>query len=181
MRCRNVLRSHRGYTLIELMAALSLVGFVLLGSWQLVATLSDGYGEFVRRQTQVSASSNRMLALRRLVARASINRDSVDQFVGLPSSTAFESRCETPEGWLRRCHVVLAIETGERSGITASVDREDSAELTHLGSAARLIYLDRAGIARQWRSEWGRSITIPLAIGVVMQRDTIVLPVGGGT
>jgi prepilin-type N-terminal cleavage/methylation domain-containing protein len=171
-----------GFTLLELVAALSLTGLVLLGAWRLLDQLADGRDQLRRENVSSTARANGTRLLRALVSRAESPSDATVRFSGNESSASFAGWCDVPAGWLERCDVALAVtSSADSSTITATLDRASPAPITlaHLHGRASLLYFDAAGGgSRGWRTVWSSSLTLPSAIGVAIPGDTIVLPIG---
>jgi prepilin-type N-terminal cleavage/methylation domain-containing protein len=169
-----------GFTLIEVLSALMLTGFVLLGALLLVDQISNGADRIAKESRRVSSEGNGNRLLRRLLLEASLGQDSVDMFRGDANNITMRSLCPTPNGWPEVCHVTLAIDvradssivTAElRPGLTFSLRRE-------LGKA-EFRYLGAPSSDSSWFKVWSSNASLPWAIGVVADRDTVVLSVGG--
>ena len=67
-------------------------------------------------------------------------------------------------------------------GRTASRERalDDSTRVILLRGFARgsFRYLENAENGVTWQRVWGRGVSAPLAIGVILDRDTLIVPVG---
>ena len=178
MRSRRGDRSgrRRGFTLIELMAALMLTGLALLGAYRLLDQLADGPGRLRTMSIDDASRANRSQFLRDVIAHAELGSDSSQRFVGSATSASFASWCLAPGGWLERCAVSLEIHAGNDSSVVAATLGGASLTLWHGRGKASLSYFETG---RGWLREWSSSLTVPSAVGVVVAADTLVLPVGG--
>lgn len=175
---RDRTRRPAGFTLLEMVIALALGGVVLLG----VRLISTQLADTARRLDEVAAASDRTAngerLLRALVGRMEIGTSDEATFGGDEREARFTSWCEVPAGWLERCQVALTVlPTGDaRLAASMATGRvEDAAVLVRGFGAAELRYLSDAGAGGTWFRSWGRGITAPLAIGIVLHRDTTVL------
>lgn len=170
-----------GFTLLELVAALSLTGFALLGAWRLLDQLADGRDRLVRERTSDAQQSNGVRLLRALVSRAESGSDSTMSFTGNVDGASFTSWCEAPGGWLERCRVSLVVAvTRDSSAIMGRIDDGAALPLWRGRGRAAFRYFSATARDGRWWDVWGTSIAAPAAVGVVVDRDTLVLRVGGG-
>jgi len=172
-------RRQRGLTLIEIIAALSLAGFVMLGGQLLLDQLSDS-GVRIGRQSEAAArEGNGERLLRRLLRDAMVPPDSERRFRGDTLAMEYQGRCEAPAGWLEPCPVKLAIDLRPDSSVlVAELSSRDPLVLRRLPGAAEFRYYDPSRPDSAWVVSWGTSVSLPKAIGVVVPGDTLLLPVG---
>ncbi|MGH7679630.1 MAG: PulJ/GspJ family protein [Gemmatimonadaceae bacterium] len=167
--------SRRGFTLIELMAALTLTGFALLGARSLLVQLTDGSGRLRAAATTDARVANGDRLLRQLVRHAELVEDSTARFTGTSSHAGFSSWSVAPGGWLRRSRVRLALEQhGDSTKVVATLDGLTLVLTRHPGDA-ELRYFESG---RGWLRSWTNALALPSAIGVASERDTTVLVLG---
>lgn len=171
-----------GFTLLELIVALALGGFVLLG----VVALVDGVGaaasrigDDARARDAAGAATALLLAL---LARAEAPPGEVAVFSGTPDALAFRSWCETPGGWLARCRVRVRLAAlGDTArALVASWERRPALALGTLPPRAHFAFRETGPDGVAWLREWGEGIRPPDVLGLVMDGDTLLLPVGAG-
>jgi prepilin-type N-terminal cleavage/methylation domain-containing protein len=170
-----------GFTLLELMAALGLTGLVLLGAWRLLDQLGDARDRLTHQSAEHAAQINGGRLLRALVSRAESPVDSTQRFIGNVLDASFATWCNVPAGWLERCRVSLEITSSDDSS-TVSISTEDAPPVRVWRGAGRSVlrYYGSAARDERWWDVWGTSIALPAAIGIVVDTDTLVLPVGAG-
>ena len=166
-----------GFTLIELVAGLALVGLVLAGIWGLLESTRDGGDRIAREAEGADRMANGERVLTSLFANADVSTDSVDRFVGDVAHAAFNTRCVVPQGWRETCRVQLLVSDAASGRDVAWVVDSVPHVLRHFDGQVELRYFGVVGAAEQWVNQWGRSIALPEAIALVRAGDTIV--VGG--
>ncbi|MDB4878543.1 MAG: hypothetical protein JWM41_4989 [Gemmatimonadetes bacterium] len=89
------------------------------------------------------------------------------------------TRCEKPAGWTEVCHVTIAIDsTRDSSSVTAQFDNGDQFVLERHAGAIAIRYFEPISRDSSWASRWETSATLPMAIGLITGRDTLVFSVG---
>lgn len=170
-------RSPVGFTLLELIIALAAVGFVMLGGVMLLDQLGDGAERIVDNGASAAREGNGARTLRRLLTDASTNSDSTKPFRGDERGLEFWSLCDIPGGWPEPCHASLAIdERGDSSAIVARLSTGGSLTLRRQRGPSVFRYYN-ASSDTLWLRAWSSHVTLPTAIGLVTDRDTLVLSV----
>jgi hypothetical protein len=114
------------------------------------------------------------------VRRANVRPDSLERFAGDSTSATFRSFCEVAGGWLVPCAVALALEVRpDSSALSARLSTGGSLSLERRAGAGTLRYLDANAPSQAWVGAWGRSIVPPAAIALIVEGDTVVLPMAG--
>jgi prepilin-type N-terminal cleavage/methylation domain-containing protein len=171
--------TRRGFTLLEVIAALSLSGLALLGASHLLGQLGDSRDRLRTETRRAAEVQNGSRLLRALVDRAEVGSDSSARFYGSSVETSFVSWCEAPGGWLERCRVTLELSTEEDHTIVrANLGTSDPLTLSRRDGRLAFRYLDAATPALRWRERWDVEIAMPAAIGLFGPRDTLVLRIG---
>ncbi len=170
----------RGTTLIELLAALALLGLLFLGMRALLTQLSDS-GDRTRRAAVVAdARGNGARTLRTLLRRAVAESDSTRQFAGNDSIALFDSGCDVSAGWTEDCRVGLAVvPRGDSSAVVAYLAAAVPETLLVTATPAAFRYLDPTPSDYAWLGGWRARITMPAAFALVTPFDTIMFQVGG--
>jgi prepilin-type N-terminal cleavage/methylation domain-containing protein len=182
-----------GFTLIEIMVAIAIGGLVLLGARSLLEALADEEGHVAREAAIHDARANGERLLRDLVGQMEVGTKEGGSFAGDPGEATFTSWCDVPAGWQERCRVTIAVENAiesdsesARASIRASdgeSDRTGPALVARLPGGRRVVlrtgfragelrYLNSAASGGQWFRQWGQGITAPLAIGVLLERES---------
>lgn len=177
------LRTRAGATLLELMLALALAGLLLLGVLLLVDQASGAGRVLTRHAATTDGEANGDRLLRKLIARAESSADSLRMFFGAPDRSSFDSWCDRPAGWPERCRVTLMlVEQPDRTVVTGTFATGETFPLRVVRGRATFRYFGRgASGEHEWLTMWGRSIRLPVAVGIVTVGDTIVLRVGEQT
>ena len=185
-------RSDRaGFTVVELMVAMTVGGMVILGGRLLVEQLARTAEDTVRAAASMDAVANAERMLRSLASRIEVGTDAAERFAGEPQETRFSSWCDVPGGWQERCTVTLALtRAGEGAdsatmaslALVASLSTGERVTLRHDVRRGVIGYLNDGRTGGQWIRSWGASITAPRAVVVLMdlgtRLDTLVLRIG---
>jgi prepilin-type N-terminal cleavage/methylation domain-containing protein len=168
-----------GTTLIELLAALALLGLLFLGMRALLSQLGDG-GDRVNRSAAIAdARGNGARELRVLLRRAISESDSTRQFAGDDLIALFDSGCDVAAGWVENCRVGLAIvPRRDSSAVVAYVPAVAPETLVVTAAPAAFRYLDPAASDYAWLGQWRGRITMPAALALVTPWDTVMFQVG---
>jgi prepilin-type N-terminal cleavage/methylation domain-containing protein len=169
-----------GFTLVELMVALTVSGIVLLGAralWESLALSVD------RMRNQVSSDTreaNGERLLRSLVGRIELGTGQASEFAGDGRQVTFTTWCDVPAGWQEQCAARIMIERD--SGPTLQlVARLSTGEVIALQRGFRtglLRYLNDPTDGGAWSPIWSHGIAAPLAIGVITDGDTAIVRIG---
>lgn len=172
-------RPRHGFTLLEVLVALVIGGMALAGA----ATLFTGLGQ---RSDQVNEAAQRMdrdanseRLLRALLANLDLTADTMASLSGGKHSVRFSSWCLTAAGWLDRCGVHLFFnEDQSAQRLILELTGSTSLVLRTGFRSGEFRYLVDARYGGSWASTWSR-IVVPAAIALIMDADTLLLPVWG--
>lgn len=169
-------RRVRGFTLIEVLVALSVGAMLLLAARVMVEQLAMTSGALARVQREHDDAAARTAVLRSLAFQ--VETDSVDgfRFQGYPDRAQFASWCDMPGGWQEPCSVTLSV-AGDTTVVYASATTGTISLRPNLGPV-RLQYLAQSKQRLSWIDVWDASLVPPLAIGLVSPRDTTILRIG---
>lgn len=171
--------SRRGFTLVELVVALAIAGILLFGA---NATI-DAVQALTARGAAAARAADRVRngghLLHRLATAIVTNTDAERLFSGDGRAARFTTRCDVPAGWTEPCQVLLTVESRANwQVLVARVRGRPALELLRARQRIRLRYLLDAAEGGQWLDTWGASLAIPLAIGIVRDDETILIPIG---
>jgi prepilin-type N-terminal cleavage/methylation domain-containing protein len=175
----------RGFTLIEVLLALTLGALVVLLAHRIFTGVLDG----VRRVAEARVGLDREQNARRWLMEAFGSLEVGDRagpFAGHPDRVEFGSWRLTPEGWLSRQRLTLG-EGGSR--LVARFASGDSLVLVDSVAEVKVDYLLELGERATWVREWISPVSAPLAIRLRIARagsgeagagvvDTLLLIVG---
>jgi hypothetical protein len=136
-----------------------------------------------------AASADRAANAERLMRLLTANLDESIQTArleGYNEHVVLRTLCETAAGWLEPCRVQLDFRKDGESGLLMLQARFDTADR----SAAKVheivlrsgvlsgefLYLVDAADGGTWAESW-TSLTLPRAVGIVVDGDTLLLPV----
>lgn len=172
--------TRRGFTLLELLLALSLSGVaVLLGALLWRQSLSAGAALAVHR-----AALDRDQGARRWLQSAlgslEIGAPGDAKFMGEPGQVSFTAWLATPGGWAERREVTLAL---DHHHLSASTQDAPPLSLFDSLSAVGFDYLLEPGLTSRWATAWESPISAPLAVRIRLTRldgraDTLLVLVG---
>ena len=169
----------RGFTLLELLAALTCVGLVLAGASHMLVQLADARDRLHARDLDAAERANGERLLRSVAYRAEASGDSTLRFTGSVSQAGFSSSCTVPGGWLEQCRVILSLfQEGDTTTMLLGVDGSPAIRVWRHEGRAELRFRDAAATTDVWRSRWDSELITPSAIGVLAGADTVVLLVG---
>ena len=178
MSARQVKR-RSGLTLLEVVVALTITAFVLLGARAVV----DGIAAIARaddaedRGHLAAMNGRRLLLELGLDARAGIDPSAT--FGGDDASATWDTWCRVPRGWKERCRATVSLardSVGAALILETSIDRDATLALVRLDGTPVVAYLDDARFGGRWVPAWGPSTARPVALGVLSQTDTLILP-----
>jgi len=170
-----------GFTLIEVVVALVVSAIVMLGARAMLAEVGDDALRISTETQRLDSAANGERTLRALVRQLDLNSGEASQFAGDPQQVSFSSWCDVPGGWREHCAVTLSLDPRAGAGNSALVIR------TSKGAA--LVVRDNIGVGElrylttvtgggEWIRVWGAGITAPLAIGIILDSDTLIVPIG---
>jgi prepilin-type N-terminal cleavage/methylation domain-containing protein len=173
------MRRREGFTLLELIVALLLIGGAMLGAVLLLDQLADGAKRIARDGAATSRGANGARLLFRLLADATRNDDSTKRFTGDDHSVTLWTLCEVPGGWREPCRATVAIDNrGDSSAIVLRLDAGGSFALrAHPGRGELRYYDPTRSRDSVWLAHWSSNATLPQAVAVVAGGDTTVIPV----
>ena len=176
---KGVSRKSSGMTLVELIAALAITGFAIVGALELIDGLTESGARIAALGVARADTVNGERVLRRLLAETFVTRDSTDAFRGDSRTLEFTTRCEQPEGWLQRCRVVIVADRrSDTSAVIASSSTGGRLELLRRVGAAEFRYFNSRSPDSTWTSRWAAPLRTPEALGVIVAGDTTVFPIG---
>jgi prepilin-type N-terminal cleavage/methylation domain-containing protein len=169
----------RGFTLIEVLVALAIAGTIIVTARALLEQLADDAEKLVVHAAESDSRANAEQTLRELALRLEVGTEDARRFAGDERATRFTSWCEVPRGWQERCRVTLALDLDGREPVLAAALSTGEVLVLRRGfTTGSLRYLGDAARGGTWFRSWGESITAPLAIGVVLDADTLILRIG---
>lgn len=172
------MRSDRaGMTLIELVGAITIAGFVLLGAVLLLDGVQDTGKRIVHEAGAITADATAGRLLQQLLTNTFATFDTTRRFDGTERAFAFSTLCAAPQGWSTACRAIAMITTArESSDVRVRLDDARWRILRQFRGDARLRYFDAD--RGEWKAAWSSSAAIPAALAVILADDTLVYTMG---
>ena len=172
--------SRRGTTLLELLFALALAGFAMLGGIALLSQIEDGDARITTNAARDGSIANGDRLLRRLLIDARTTVDTTQRFRGDERNASFLTVCDRPPGWPELCRALLSIDSlVDSSDVVTKDDCGGMYVVRRIAGRAVFRYLDPTATGdSMWVGQWMTSIAPPAAIALIGPSDTTVLPVG---
>lgn len=172
-------RPYTGFTLVEVMVALVIGGMAVAGAGALLGALGDRAESIKLAASRADTGANGERLLQELAGNFDFGNDTLASLRGNADSLAFHTWCETAAGWLERCAARLSFD--HREGVAAldlALHRAAATVLTvrHDFDRGGFRYLDKTDHRLHWAESWSRHEP-PVAIGIVIDADTLLLPV----
>ena len=172
-------RDRPGISLIELLIALSISGFAILGGIMLLDQLMDSDARIVTDRAADARAGNGDRLFRRLFADAVATTDTTHRFRADDHNATYFTFCDTPSGWPEACRVSFMLDSvADSTAIVAETSRGEHYVVRRVDGAASFRYFDVSALDSSWVRQWTTSIALPGAIAIVSRGDTIVLPLG---
>lgn len=166
-----------GFTLLEVMVAITISAVLLLGARALLEQVGSSAEAIAGSAAAVDREANAERLVRALVGRAE-QPEVGREFVGTPQGARFSTWCDVPAGWLERCAVSLGVLRVGDSNVLALETGGEVIPVRRGFAEGHILYLRDAGDGGMWLREWSSAASAPLALGVVMDRDTVILRLG---
>jgi prepilin-type N-terminal cleavage/methylation domain-containing protein len=167
----------RGFTLIEVMIALTLSALVVLVAHRIFTGVVDGATRLRDARTALDREANARRLLTEAFGSLDIGTEGAGGFAGRPERVEFTTWQRVATGWLERRRVTLGAEGGV---LVARSDR--SIALRDSVSRVEFDYLLEPGANAAWVREWISPVSAPVAVRVRITRiavvDTLLFIVG---
>jgi prepilin-type N-terminal cleavage/methylation domain-containing protein len=178
-RSRRPAAGREGFTLIEVVVALTLAALLMLGARALFEQLGAHAEALVGAAADADREANGDALLRALVGAAETSPDPERRFEGTEEGVRFSTWCESPGGWLERCAVTLGFVHADTARVLAlEAGAGDPVVLRRGFRDGHLIYLRAPEEGGSWVRGWSSVAITPLAVGVVVDGDTAILRIG---
>jgi prepilin-type N-terminal cleavage/methylation domain-containing protein len=179
MRARSGPDPRGGFTLIEVVVALTLSAMLMLGARALFEQLGAHAEALVGAAGDADREANGDALVRALVGAAETSPEPERRFEGTADGARFHTWCESPAGWLERCAATLGFVRADTARVLAvEAGATDPVVLRRGFGDGRLIYLRGASDGGSWVRSWSSAVSTPLAVGVVVDGDTAILRIG---
>jgi prepilin-type N-terminal cleavage/methylation domain-containing protein len=172
------MRRRAGFTLMEVLVAIVIGAGVVVTARAILVAIGDGTQRLADASAVHDAERNADQLLRTALLQArTLSQDSVS-FLGTSRGFVLRSWCPAPGGWTEPCDVTVAVLDSTpgivmRLGLIAA-----DLMVRHADRSAELRYLASAANGGTWLRGWSSPSELPLAVGLLIDGDTLMLPVG---
>jgi len=151
----------RGFTLIEVVVALTIGAVVVLLAHQLFAAVAERGKTVIAARTALDRAANARRWLEAAFLSLDVGTDGASGFEGRPDHAAFTAWLLTPDGWFERQQVTLsAAERRLRAVITPGTPIALADSVTDV----QFDYLLEPGAESRWVREWVSPVSAPVAL-----------------
>lgn len=155
--------NRRGFTLLELLVALTLSGIVVLLAHAIFAAVTDGARQVQAARVALDREANARRWMQAALLSLDVGSDSAaGPFEGRPDRMAFGAWLETSGGWFERRRVEL-----RRNGTDFVAN---TMALTDSVTDVAFDYLLEPGENTKWVREWISPVSAPLAVRIRVRR-----------
>ncbi|OLD39480.1 MAG: hypothetical protein AUI57_03150 [Candidatus Rokubacteria bacterium 13_1_40CM_2_68_8] len=157
----------RGFTLIEILVALTIGAVVVLLAHELFGAVVDRGRTLAMARTALDRSANARRWLDATFLSLDVGTDGGSGFEGRPDHAGFTAWLLTPDGWFERRQVTLDVEQGR---LRASVNPGTPIALIDSVTDLQIDYLLEPGAESRWVREWVSPVSAPVAVRLRMER-----------
>jgi prepilin-type N-terminal cleavage/methylation domain-containing protein len=160
-------RRRAGFTLIEVMVALTVAGLVVLMAQRIFGATADGVAAVRESRARLDREANAHRWLASAFLSLEVGLEGSAPFEGSPRGMTFTSRLAAEHGWAERSKVSLGIEDARFIALTGNGSR-----LVLSSGAAEVAfdYLLEPGADARWVGTWSSPASAPLAVRVRVSR-----------
>ena len=158
-----------GFTLLEVLVALTLAGLVVLLTHRLFTAATEAARTVRDARTTLDREANARRWLQAAALSLDVGQQAGDGFEGRPDRLSFSTWLETADGWFLRRRVALGQGAGS---FLAVLDQADTIALATDANGVAFDYLLEPGADTKWVREWISPVSAPLAIRLRLGRGT---------
>jgi prepilin-type N-terminal cleavage/methylation domain-containing protein len=151
----------RGFTLIEVMLALTLSALVVLLAHRIFSGVVDGSTRLREARTALDRDANARRFLEEAFGSLDVGTEGAGGFAGHPERVEFATWQRVPGGWLERQRMVLGVEQG-----TLVARGDEAIALRDSVAGVAFDYLLEPGANATWVREWISPVSAPVAVRV---------------
>jgi prepilin-type N-terminal cleavage/methylation domain-containing protein len=150
-----------GFTLVEVLVALTIGALVVLLAHQLFGAVADRGKTLTAARTALDHSANARRWLDATFLSLDVGTEGAGGFEGRPNHVAFTTCLLTPDGWFERRQVTLDAEQGR---LRAMVSPGTPIALMDSVTDVQFDYLLEPGAESRWVREWVSPVSAPVAV-----------------
>jgi prepilin-type N-terminal cleavage/methylation domain-containing protein len=177
---RSLPQGTAGFTLLEVLVALTIGAILLVGARTMLQQIGDGAAAITAAAEESDREANADLLLRTLVGRLEMPVEGAGiKFQGTPRGVRFVTWCDVPAGWLERCQASLGIvQAGGAQVLALTPGSGDVVPLRRGFTRGEILYLREAAGGGAWVRSWSSEVAAPLALAIVLDGDTSIIRIG---
>jgi prepilin-type N-terminal cleavage/methylation domain-containing protein len=156
-----------GFTLIEVMVALTIGSLVVLVAHQLFAAVAERGRTLIVARTAHDRAVNARRWLAATFLSLDVGTDGASGFDGRPDHAAFSTWLLTPDGWFERRKVTIS---AEQRRLQAAITPGTPIALVDSVTDLQLDYLLEPGAESRWVREWVSPVSAPVAVRLRIAR-----------
>lgn len=177
MTARDVCRS--GFGLFEAIVALAVAAMVLVAARSVLESVADGADRLVDAAAEADRIGNADRLLRSLVGQIESGTIVSGAVAGDERQVRIETWCDVPAGWKERCCVELTFAPSDSGEVLVASGIPGGPRVLRSGFRfGSLRYLVDPADGGAWLPQWSQQLTVPFAIGVILDADTVILRIG---
>lgn len=171
--------SRNGFALFEVIIALAVGALVLVAARVVLESVADGAEVVLEAAVDADREGNADWLLRSLVGQIEAATVVQNSVLGDDRQVRIQTWCDVPGGWKERCTVELAlIPHGSGKALLATGLPSGPLVLRTGFDHGTLRYLVDPEYGGAWLPNWTQQVTMPLALGVILDSDTLILRIG---
>jgi prepilin-type N-terminal cleavage/methylation domain-containing protein len=156
-----------GFTLIEVMVALTIAGLVILTAERLFAGAGDGARVLTEARDRLDQDANAHRWLEATFLSLAVGDSGTTGFTGDRDRVRFTAWQLTPGGWFEPRDIDLAMSDGQ---LVAGIASGESLTLADSVTDLAFDYLLDPGADTRWVQQWVSPVSAPLAVRVRLGR-----------
>jgi prepilin-type N-terminal cleavage/methylation domain-containing protein len=162
-----VSRDRGGFTVIEVLVALTIGAVVVLLAHQLFAAVAERGKTLIAARTALDRAANARRWLDAMFLSLDVGTDGASGFDGRPDHAGFSAWLLTHDGWFERRLVILGADQGR---LRALVTPGTPLSLVDSVTDVQFDYLLEPGAESRWVREWVSPVSAPVAVRMRIEK-----------
>src|ERR1041385_2210030 len=160
-------RNKRGFSLSEMLLALTIGAMGVLVAHELFAAVADRGRTLTAARTELDRTANARRWLHAAFLSLDGGTEGASGFEGRPDHAAFSTWLLTADGWFEREQLTLGVEQGRLRALVAS---RTPVVLADSVIGVQFDYLLEPGEESRWVREWVSPVSAPVAVRLRLAR-----------